>query len=69
MGLGSLHDEMHRRISELFTEIPELEAFGPPAAIDVIDGEESVKVKVELPGVEKKDVKLFFSLIQDLVIF
>ena len=33
MGLSSLHDELHRRISELFPGMSETEAFGPSTAV------------------------------------
>ena len=58
VGLGSLHNELHRRISELFPEMEDLASSGPLFPIDVVDGEESVRVKAELPGIERDDMEI-----------
>jgi HSP20 family protein len=58
MGFGPLHNDLHRRIAELFPEMEDLASFGPPFPIDVVDGEESVRVKAELPGIERDNLEI-----------
>jgi len=57
-GLRGLQDEMNRVFSDFFDEAGEktIAAFSP--AVDLVDTENSLQVKVELPGVKKEDVEI-----------
>jgi HSP20 family protein len=57
-GLRGLQDEMNRVFSDFFDEAGEktIAAFSP--AVDLVDTENALQVKVELPGVKKEDVEI-----------
>lgn len=60
-GMGGIQNEMNRLLSDYFGEPAETTIAGLSPAVDLVDTGENIQVKVELPGIDRKDVEILLK--------